>query len=445
MMMDDVECLYMLLGISMQQLCGPLEPFKILICLQSARYLLQQKYLNKKYFPQELCKEVTHVIVTLIDAGDSNVKLEALKFIRHILINLDENYFTDSWQSLLENLLESTAVCIQAQTNEIFQNSQTGLSVQQPQSLTPVGLEVVQVGLSCFGRFFVLLSNPSQLRFGPSIMFILLRICDLAEIDITYQPLIAAVVEALQTFTKITNSQWQAVLNTTIRTIVKKLLKYDTSIPISNWTPFLMPLFTLIIGLDVSTDLHPFIINVLQNALRYGDAQTQKAVLVGLRNFIVAGSASPSSQLQINSWKYLATLASEIVELLQRVGKENSLNEETVAVASEAVRILVLSETISNQTNNDGSILSVLIPSLIGLLRPNNPSTIHELALQVLIKLASTSPNFKSYASLISEHEKHQFEVSIKQSVAEQQQQARRVDSTVSAAKPLKLDFSKYS
>jgi hypothetical protein len=52
MMMDDVECLYVLLGICMFKLSGPLEAPKALICLRSMRYLLQPQYLNNKYFPQ---------------------------------------------------------------------------------------------------------------------------------------------------------------------------------------------------------------------------------------------------------------------------------------------------------------------------------------------------------------------------------------------------------
>jgi len=98
--------------------------------------------------------------------------------------------------------------------------------------------------------------------------------------------------------------------------------------------------------------------------------------------------------------------------------------------------------------NIEASTLPVLIPSLIGLLRPQAPNALHELALQVLIKLATTSTQFKTQVSLVSDHERQQLEASLKLSATQQTQQANHGHSSVDwapKAKPLKLDFSKYT
>lgn len=91
----------------------------------------------------------------------------------------------------------------------------------------------------------------------------------------------------------------------------------------------------------------------------------------------------------------------------------------------------------------------------IGLLKPNindsNFKTIHNLCLQILLKLASTNSHFKIIINSLSEEEKQQLEVSIKQSVIQQQKQYQQQieqqnsKSTVVTAKPLTFDFSKYS
>lgn len=102
--------------------------------------------------------------------------------------------------------------------------------------------------------------------------------------------------------------------------------------------------------------------------------------------------------------------------------------------------------------------LSVVIPSLIGLLRPTTPNAIHELALQVLLKLAGsvavfelllilvgTVAEFKNQVNQLSVFERQQLETAVRLSVLQAQQATQRVETTVTTAKPLKLDFSKYS
>jgi hypothetical protein len=82
-------------------------------------------------------------------------------------------------------------------------------------------------------------------------------------------------------------------------------------------------------------------------------------VLIGLRNFIT--SSSSSTTVQAIALKYLqalgysgaivysALVGPEIVALLVHFSKEASLNEEAIAVCSEAIRILVLAETLVQQ------------------------------------------------------------------------------------------------
>lgn len=84
---------------------------------------------------------------------------------------------------------------------------------------------------------------------------------------------------------------------------------------------------------------------------------------------------------------------------------------------------------------------------MIGLLRPNQLGTLHDVALQLLLKLAAASPaEFKSQLAVLSDYEKQQMETSVRLNYASQQQQTTQVvQNTVKAATPLKLDFSKYS
>jgi len=211
----------------------------------------------------------------------------------------------------------------------------------------------------------------------------------------------------------------------------------------------LQPLFVLVVGMSESKQssyLHTSTIDLLKSALQNTDQKIQKEILVELRGFVTAGLAQPSSPMYKISLKYLQRLGCDIVELLRRACREEVVAEESTLIVSEAIRLLVLCETIANQS--DTTLLSFLVPSLIGLLRPSTPNIMHELSLQVLIKLATTSSHFKTQAALISEHEKQQFEESIKVSAAQQEQQAKRAEiaaSTTGTKPSLKLDFSKYS
>lgn len=121
------------------------------------------------------------------------------------------------------------------------------------------------------------------------------------------------------------------------------------------------------------------------------------------------------------------------------------------------------------------SLLPIVLASLVGLLKPSiesNPvgvvatgGPLHEVALQVLLKLATSTADFKSHVASLSLAERQRFELSARQSVEQAQQAAVREtrnpfsaiprgqhgssDSnsnigTGTTSKQLKLDFSKY-
>lgn len=87
-------------------------------------------------------------------------------------------------------------------------------------------------------------------------------------------------------------------------------------------------------------------------------------------------------------------------------------------------------------------ISSLLVSSLVSLLCPSAADqTVHNVALQILLKLAAASPQFKTCVQALSETEKQQLETSIKLSVSQTEASKKPADSR---AQPLKLDFSKY-
>jgi hypothetical protein len=101
----------------------------------------------------------------------------------------------------------------------------------------------------------------------------------------------------------------------------------------------------------------------------------------------------------------------------------------------------------TNTSTLEGALLTIIIPTLIGLLQPTDTTNVlHTIALQVLLKLASTAPEFKQQVLLLSEFERQQLETSVKLSVAQTQQAAAQAAaSTVKTAAPLKFDFTKYN
>lgn len=83
-----------------------------------------------------------------------------------------------------------------------------------------------------------------------------------------------------------------------------------------------------------------------------------------------------------------------------------------------------------------------MVPILVGLLRPNSANALHDSVFQILMKLASTSPEFKAQVAILTDEEKQKLEASVKHSVA-QQEAAKKAQANPSKG-GLKLDFSKY-
>ena len=85
--------------------------------------------------------------------------------------------------------------------------------------------------------------------------------------------------------------------------------------------------------------------------------------------------------------------------------------------------------------------MKMIVCTLVELLRPNQIDTLHDVALQVLLKLAPTGTEFKTSVNELPSQEKEQLEMSVKQ-FALKTQQAAAPSSTPSK---LNLDFSKYN
>lgn len=90
--------------------------------------------------------------------------------------------------------------------------------------------------------------------------------------------------------------------------------------------------------------------------------------------------------------------------------------------------------------------MSLLVASLIGILDSTRADTLHDLALQVLIKLASTNPEFKVQVAQLGETERTKLETALKTFAAASAQPQRSSLTTTSKPAPLlKLDMSKYT
>ena len=90
--------------------------------------------------------------------------------------------------------------------------------------------------------------------------------------------------------------------------------------------------------------------------------------------------------------------------------------------------------------------MSLLLPALVGLLKPTQGmGTLHETSVQVILKLATTAPDFKNQVLMLTDSERQSLENSLRLHYAAQNQaQTQRVESSVKTATPLKLDFTKY-
>lgn len=80
--------------------------------------------------------------------------------------------------------------------------------------------------------------------------------------------------------------------------------------------------------------------------------------------------------------------------------------------------------TLPKTTEN--SILSLLVPTLVGFLKPKSRNALHDSSLQLLLKFArgeegekklQTIKDFKSHVDSLSETEKNLFQESVKQSL----------------------------
>jgi hypothetical protein len=85
----------------------------------------------------------------------------------------------------------------------------------------------------------------------------------------------------------------------------------------------------------------------------------------------------------------------------------------------------------------------VVVPTLTNLLAV---AALHDLSLQILMKLAASTPlEFKQQVAQLSDTERQLLENSLRAHYAAQTQQTQKTESSVKTAVPLKLDFSKYN
>jgi hypothetical protein len=91
--------------------------------------------------------------------------------------------------------------------------------------------------------------------------------------------------------------------------------------------------------------------------------------------------------------------------------------------------------------------MAIIIPALVGVLQPSEITKLHQIAFQILMSFAAAAAGeFRNQVAQLADVEKSTLEASVRLSVAQQQaEEAKKIQTAVASAAPLKFDFSKYN
>ncbi|PRP83338.1 HEAT repeat containing 5B [Planoprotostelium fungivorum] len=436
---EDEIAFYVLLGIAVNALAGTFEAGKAVVALRSMQQLLSGPHLKRAdLLPYDLCKEIVNLIRSLVEAKDLTLQTECFRLIQALIHNLDKSYFSQGagveiLQELLNNALSTARYYIpdlHSNSSEVTVISTTGDIVSVIEMLTSV---IVQG--TC--------RLPPTLReeYTPITLYSLVRLSLLRGDTTTNQSLLRVARNGFRDMSLVAREEpgvrkW---MNVCFGSLTEGMRENITGERVEL-------LLNLLQDLPMDEDaeeIHLRCCHTLREALK-GDVTLQATVLVNLRNFVTSTSAKPDSLECRTSVKYLGYLVPDMVLLLWRRRRDTSeITTEDMSVANECIRLLITAQTLSKDTPE---LLGLVIQTLVGLLEPMNTSDqLHTVGLQVLLKLATSAPEFKNQVAQLSEGERGRLETSVKLSVQQSQEAAAKAASTaVKTATPLKMDFSKY-
>eukprot|EP01116_Phalansterium_solitarium_P006469 TRINITY_DN18779_c0_g1_i1.p1 TRINITY_DN18779_c0_g1~~TRINITY_DN18779_c0_g1_i1.p1 ORF type:complete len:1950 (-),score=546.78 TRINITY_DN18779_c0_g1_i1:75-5924(-) len=475
------EYFYLLLGIAMNVMSSSTAAHapSTVACLKALTSLLSSAYLDPLYLSLDVCEELVQLVAELVlctynvpttSSEDVEVQLEATKFVHHLVSSLSSEYFKEDGGKLLHHLLEiavlpihqavpsiypyAAPVSAPAATTQVFghfgsSSGGSSLNASKDFSDGSANVALVKQAIATLPLFPSLLSPESRTTYVPVILYILIRILDVGRSNVQLQGFLAPVLEAVRAVVKNAVSRLQEserVLSSAAATVVRALDSGSTEAPLEPADSWLLSaLLALEEELPLSTaastasETHASIVKVLRRATASADWKVKLSALQGLRAFV---TRSASGSAHAIGFQYLQELAPELVLLLFHV-KDVKVSPEQLAVCSEVIRILVYTQTLI-PAEQQPTFMAVLVPTLVGLLKPaESGDALHDLVVQVLLKLATASAAFKNQIPLLHPSEKATMEAAFRATMQSAQQVAK-VETKVEVAAPLKVDFSKF-
>eukprot|EP01114_Cavostelium_apophysatum_P010616 TRINITY_DN2455_c0_g1_i2.p1 TRINITY_DN2455_c0_g1~~TRINITY_DN2455_c0_g1_i2.p1 ORF type:complete len:1928 (-),score=479.76 TRINITY_DN2455_c0_g1_i2:118-5901(-) len=441
---EENECnFFLLLGLAVRSI-SIVNVKNAVAGLKAVRKLLTPSSFEKRLISEDICKELLTVLTNVLEAGDRPMQAEAAKLRADCISHIPAAFYENS-DVLLDNIMDSLSVPLLKYLPELF-GQQSKLS-HNFDNETKV---VLEASVSTFSAASLLevLSDPAQQDYRSSVVVMLIRLCELALKDSDF-PLAAKAAQVLKLVAanSTRSADWEAVLQSSISEVLNKL-EPSTILEGKNSIPLLLAFFALLEGLSNETEcfgLHERAVTTLKNAIHSKDIQM--AALQGLRNFVQIPAAQNQARQQVVRY-YLQALGPDVVFILQDIHKDRAVvnqDNEMFNLYSEAIRILVLAQSLALAAGSP-AVLPLLLHSLVGLLNPASVDTLHDVVLQLLLKLAPANPNFKEQVALLPEHERQIFESSVRLLASNASPQAeKQTEMEVKVAKPLKLDFSKYA
>jgi len=438
---EDEIAFYVLLGIAVNALAGAFEPGKAAVALRSMQQLLSGPHLKRsELLPYELCKEIVNLIRSLVEARDVTLQTECFKLIQSLIHNLNSNYFSKgAGVEILEDLLNNALVTIRYYIPNIHGQDQDVTLRESNVSVISVIEMIIAVMVQGTSR----LPDPLMEQYGSICLYSLVRLSLLRGNDNdlqSRQSLMKVARNGFREFSQIAkDGPMRKILNISFGTLTEGMAD---DITVDNIDLLLSILADLPMEPDMD-QIHLRCCQILREALKR-DVAIQNTVLQNLKTFITMTVAKQDSVEFSVAMKYLGYLVPDMILLLWRRRRDGSeITPEHVTVVNETIRLLVTAQTLSKDSPE---LLGLVIQALVGLLEPMNTSDqLHVIGLQVLLKMATTAPEFKNQVALLSETERGRLETSVKLSVQQTQEAAAKAASTaVKTATPLKMDFSKY-
>eukprot|EP01117_Protostelium_nocturnum_P008240 TRINITY_DN2940_c0_g1_i3.p1 TRINITY_DN2940_c0_g1~~TRINITY_DN2940_c0_g1_i3.p1 ORF type:complete len:1915 (+),score=660.86 TRINITY_DN2940_c0_g1_i3:207-5951(+) len=414
----DETSFFVMLGICVNALSGSFDASKASISLRAIQHLIQApQFKSFNVMSHDVCKELVNLIQSIIETEDIGLQIESVRLMEGLIKNLPSNFFQDKGVEILKILLDSTISTIQFHIPQIYSQAENITSKTDNNNV----VSLLEIAIPLLAKGTCLL--PSQLRkdYGPITLFIFSRVLQLPK-ELLNSTLLEQIKDGFFALISLDkeDESWKAVVHAAFLTLVKITLsqleaKGETSVL------FLQIVLSFLKQWpeEELDDVHKSCLSMLKSGLTL-DPKIQISILQSLR--MLAVEQSNNGGLSSLMKKYFNGLMGDFVLLLWRMRKQTEHSPESINTCNEAVRLIVTAQALSK----DASLLGIVIPTLVGLLDPAKLDELHNLSLQVLLKLASSSPEFKTQVSQLSDWERNQLETSVKINVSQAQQAAAK-------------------